>query len=235
MLDDIIILAGGLGTRLASVSNGAPKSLMPVADRVFIDFIFNWLSKFAPHRVLLSLYFKPEYFFDYLSQRNFAYEVVPIVEPELKGTGGAIKYVIENVEISDHFGVLNGDTLVDFNYLEMVNHFYYLESKAMLGLTYMREADRYGTVKFEDNCALSFSEKKSNQTGWINNGCYILSREIMEPYSGKFSIELDVFPELSKNNELNVFKTSGSFIDIGVPTDYEHFLKENNGNSNTRS
>ena len=60
-------------------------------------------------------------------------------------------------------------------------------------------------------------QKENNQEGWINNGCYIFSKKVFESYSGRFSIEVDVFPTLAKNKELNVYKAPGTFIDIGIP------------------
>ena len=104
----------------------------------------------------------------------------------------------------------------------------------MLGLTYMKTADRYGIVSLEKNLAISFNEKENNQEGWINNGCYIFSKKIFESFSGKFSIEVDVFPTLAKNQELNVYNASGGFIDIGIPEDYNRLLKEKNGNRNSK-
>jgi D-glycero-alpha-D-manno-heptose 1-phosphate guanylyltransferase len=229
-MNDVIILAGGLGTRLADISKGIPKPLMPVAGRVFLDYVFDWLTRFTPKRILLSICHKPELFISYLSKRSFEFEVLPVVEPFPLGTGGAIKYVLENQEISNDFCVLNGDTLVDFNFQDMANQYEKTECKAMLGLTYMKSADRYGIVNFENDLAISFKEKEDNREGWINNGCYVLSKKIFESFSGKFSIEVDVFPTLAKNQELNVYKTSGAFIDIGIPEDYNRLLIEKNGN-----
>ena len=229
-MNDIIILVGGLGTRLVKISNGVPKPLMPVADRVFIDYVFDWLTKFTPNRIILSLCYKSEFFLSYLAKRHFNFEIVPIIEPYPLGTGGAINYVLENLDVTNDFCVLNGDTLVDFNILDMVNQYEKTKCNAMLGLTYMKSADRYGIVDFENHLATSFKEKEKNQEGWINNGCYILSKKIFESYSGKFSIEQDVFPSLAKSRKLGVYKTSGAFIDIGIPEDYNRFLINNNGN-----
>jgi D-glycero-alpha-D-manno-heptose 1-phosphate guanylyltransferase len=234
-MNDIIILAGGLGTRLADISKGIPKPLMPVAERVFLDYVFDWLARFTPTRIVLSLCQKPELFLSYLSNRSFEFEVLPIVEPYPLGTGGAINYILDNQEISNNFSVLNGDTLVDFDFQDMANQYEKKGCKAMLGLTYMKTADRYGIVGLEKNLAISFNEKENNQEGWINNGCYILSKKIFESFSGKFSIEVDVFPTLAKKKELNVYKASGAFIDIGIPEDYNRLLIEKNGNRNSKS
>jgi NDP-sugar pyrophosphorylase family protein len=73
-MNDLIILAGGLGTRLDDISKGVPKPLMPVAERVFLEYVFDWLARFTPTRIVLSLYYKPDLFFSYLSNRSFEFE-----------------------------------------------------------------------------------------------------------------------------------------------------------------
>ena len=85
-------------------------------------------------------------------------------------------------------------------------------------------------VEFENDLVISFNEKENNQEGWINNGCYIFSKKVFESYSGRFSIEVDVFPTLAKKKELYVYKAPGTFIYIGIPEDYNRLLKEKNGN-----
>ena len=212
------------------ISKGMPKSLMPVGrSRVFLDYVFDWLSHFNPKKVILSLYYKSDVFQSYIDKHNFNFELQYVIEPMPLGTGGAIRYVVEQSGISGPFGVINGDTYLRFDFKEMVNSFNNLGCAAMIGLSYVSNTERYGSVVFENNQALAFREKSSSiGPGWVNNGCYIFLPKIFERYTdtGRFSIEKDIFPVLCQKKQLHVFQTNGEFLDIGVPEDYYKFVNQ---------
>ncbi len=222
---NVIILSGGIGTRIQSISKGIPKALLPVGSRVFLDYIIEWLSKCEVERIILSLYHKPQMFLSYLENGKLPLEAIPIVEPNPMGTGGAVKYVLDNIEISEPFGVINGDTLFDFNLQDMIKTFKNINCSAMISLSHVKNADRYGIVLYEDNKAIAFNEKTSEKSGWINNGCYIFKKDVFDTFEGRFSIEKDFFSELVKQKKLFVYPTHGEFWDIGIPADYYNFVK----------
>ncbi len=223
MLRDVIILAGGFGTRIQKISKGVAKPLMPVGDRVFIDYVYEWLNNYNIGNITLSLHYSPEQFLDYLKGANGMGNVTTVIEPEPLGTGGAIRYVLDNTEVSDTFFVINGDTLLDIDLALMQSGFESSAGSAMIALTSVPDTHRYGEVCFHGNLAESFSEKVSNGAGWINSGCYLLSKEIFNGFNGVFSLEKDLFPKLVQQKKLYVHKAEGSFVDIGVPEDYYKF------------
>ena len=188
MLTDVIILAGGFGTRLRSISQDVPKPLMPVGNRRFLDFVIGWLLKSDIKKIVLSLHYKPEIFREYLANRSFPAAIDTIVEPVPMGTGGAIKYVLEKTEVADTFGVINGDTFLDFDLRTMADNFRSSNCSAMLGLSRVEDAARYGIVSYRNTLALAFSEKGSTEAGWINNGCYLFKKAVFSRYQGAFSI-----------------------------------------------
>ncbi len=226
-MNDMIILAGGFGTRIQTVSKDIPKSLLPVGKRVFLDYILDWLAEYEIKRVILSLFHKSEQFLSYIEKHKFDFEIIPIIEPEPLGTGGAVKYVLENIEVSNPFGVVNGDTLFDFDLTDMVNSFERLSSSTMIGLSHVNRPDRYGTVRFDEktNKALSFDEKIMGGSGWINNGCYLFRTDVFREFDGEFSMEKDFFPGLVKAKELFVHPVRGKFLDIGIPAGYNKIVE----------
>jgi D-glycero-alpha-D-manno-heptose 1-phosphate guanylyltransferase len=230
MLHDILILAGGFGTRLKEISGGIPKALMPVGQKVFIDFIFNWLQLFKVSRVILSLHYRAELFQKYISEHSFPFNIETVIEPYPLGTGGAIKYAIHKIKASNPFFVLNGDTYVNVNLGHMQDFFYKMNFQAMIGLSRIAKSDRYGLVQFDGYRAVGFYEKGSLTEGWVNNGIYILKKELFLGLPEKFSIEKDLFPQLVKKHKLFVFPTESVFYDIGIPEDYHRFLQENTPN-----
>ncbi len=226
-MNDMIVLAGGFGTRIQSVSKSIPKSLLPVGNKVFLDYIMDWLAEYEIKRVVLSLHHKSDQFLSYIKNHKYDFEIIPIIEPEPLGTGGAVKYVLENIEISNPFGVVNGDTLFDFDLTDMSNTFDRLNCSTMIGLSHVSRPDRFGTVRFDENTnlALSFDEKIIGGSGWINNGCYIFNTDVFSKFDGAFSIEKDFFPELVKAKKLSVHPVRGKFLDIGVPAAYNSIVE----------
>lgn len=82
--------------------------------------------------------------------------------------------------------------------------------------------DRYGTVKAIGNKIIEFNEKSYTEKGLINAGAYILKRNIFEGLSlgERFSFEKDYLEKEVEKGMFYGFRTSGYFIDIGIPEDY---------------
>ena len=226
----VIILAGGLGTRLKKISNGRPKSLMPLWKSVFIDFLIERLIKNKVNKIFISLQYKSELFIEHINKMDYGIDVVPIIEPKPLGTGGAISFVLRNTEIHSPFFVNNGDTLSNIVLEEMYNKFKNSHFEGMIGLSLINNASRYGTIKEKNNIIYSLSEKSNSSRGWINNGYYIFNKELFQNQSGRFSLELDLFPKLITKAKLGSFKVvNDRFLDIGIPSDYKklkNFIKD---------
>lgn len=104
-----IILAGGLGTRLKSISNNIPKPLMPINDKVFLDYPIHQLKKFNINNIYLSVGFNYELITDYFKNTDIKY----IIEDQPLGTGGAIKKALSQITDFENIIILNGDTYFD--------------------------------------------------------------------------------------------------------------------------
>jgi D-glycero-alpha-D-manno-heptose 1-phosphate guanylyltransferase len=225
MVNTAVILAGGKGTRLKTISGETPKPLVPVGDdKVFLDWILDWLEKISISRVILSLCYRPEAFDQYLEKRTYSFGIDCVVEPEPLDTGGAVGLSVKKKKIKTPFAVLNGDTYARFDFSGMVSRFHELNCKAMIALSYVSDTRRYGKIMFDGHRAKAFQEKiNSAGPGWINNGCYLLKPEIFSDLTGKYSIERDLFPDLCRQGELFVYPVKGAFIDIGTPEEFSRF------------
>lgn len=220
---DIIILLGGFGKRLGSISNGLPKSLMPIGEKVFLDILLRKIFSFGGMNIYFSLHYKPEYFYSFLKKSKLSKKIETIVEPKPMGTGGAIKYVLKNKNISDPFFVINGDTISNVDLGKMKTVFLNKKNiKALIGVSNVKNAERYGTISLQSYKITKFNEKGSVGPGWINNGYYIFTKSVFDEYNGAFSLENEVFPQLATRRLLGAFKVKDdNFIDMGVPEDYK--------------
>ena len=218
----LIILAGGIGTRLNPISKNTPKALMPVGDYIYLDLLLDRIIKYNIDHYYLSLHYKSDLFLEFINSSKMQNILTPIIEPEPMGTGGAINYVIQNFPISSPFLAINGDSFSDINLDQMVAEFKNRKLMAMMGISELENVNRYGMVLEKDGDVLSFQEKDAKGNGWINNGHYIFKKEAFDGFNGVFSLERDMFPKIVQNQNLGVFKVhSDNFIDMGTPDDYE--------------
>lgn len=224
---EVIILAGGLGTRLRSEVKDVPKCMAPIAGKPFLWYLLTYLKKFKNvNRVILSVGYLREVIFEWIPtvQNEFPFEFDYAIEEEPLGTGGGIRLAMEKVTEEEAI-ILNGDTYFAVNVDEMVKvHKKQPEAKLTIALKPMKYFDRYGTVTTaEDGRVLKFNEKQPCKEGNINGGVYVLSNDesIFEGQPKKFSFETAVLQEkCGETGCLFGVVQNGYFIDIGIPNDY---------------
>jgi len=225
---DLIILAGGFGTRLKSISKGMPKALMQIGNSTFLDLLLEKVFKYKISRIFLSLHYKPMAFKKHIKNSIYSDKIITVVEPEPLGTGGAISYILNQKEISNIFFVINGDSFSNVNLDQMIIDFSNKNFDAMLGISKVDNIKRYGSISILNDRVISFNEKGDDGAGWINNGHYIFKKTVFDHLDGRFSLETDLLPMLVKNNKLCFFKVENdNFVDIGTPSDYKKINKGN--------
>jgi D-glycero-alpha-D-manno-heptose 1-phosphate guanylyltransferase len=221
----LIVLAGGFGTRLQSILEGKPKPLANINGKPFLKFLLHKWIKDGFEEFIFSLHFSSQEIINFISfERNCGIlkkcKVQIVVEPIALGTGGAISYVIENADVNSSFFVANADTWIGGSILELD----YSDDNTIL-VVEVEDTSRYGKVMLLDNKIISFEEKgEAFGRGYINAGTYKLSKSIFHSWDEKpYSLENDLFPKLMRENKLFGLKVADIFIDIGIPIDYYSF------------
>lgn len=230
---EVIILAGGLGTRLRSEVKDVPKCMAPVAGKPFLWYLLTYLRRFPVSRVILSVGYLREVIKDWISQYGdmFPYEFVYAVEEQPLGTGGGIRLALEKCR-EDDVVVLNGDTFFDVDLDRFMAEHKLRPSSVSIALKPMRDFDRYGRVLVDVNSGqiARFCEKEQCAEGLINGGIYAISRLNLNPYLAampeKLSFEKDVLEPQSAAGRVYGFVSDGYFIDIGIPEDYHRADRE---------
>jgi D-glycero-alpha-D-manno-heptose 1-phosphate guanylyltransferase len=226
-MKEAIILAGGKGTRLKSVTKGGQKVVVSVGKKSFIELLIEQLDKEGFDRVHLALGYRAEEVEKVVSGLNLSLEINTIQELVPLGTGGAIKNALAQVSASDVV-VLNGDSINGVSYSEILaNH---KKSKADISVLtkFVTNIARYGEVitGLAGNIT-GFNEKTGlNSAGKINSGVYVLSGKLFDNYFPKiFSLEQFLADNVGNLNMLPI-TSDGSFIDIGTPEDYQKFIEQ---------
>lgn len=216
---EAIILAGGFGTRLASVVTDVPKPMAPVAEQPFLKYIVEDLINQGIKKIIIAVCYKKECIMDYFKDNYKGIEIEYSIEDHPLKTGGAIKQALEKCK-NDKVFVINGDTYFEVDLCDMSNFSQQYNSNVVIAVRRMLEFSRYGQVVIQDNKIEMFKEKEYCTDGLINGGIYLLSRKILEDYPVMFSLEDDFFPKILENEKIFAYESKGYFIDIGVPEDY---------------
>lgn len=220
---DVVILAGGLGSRLAGELKGKPKLMAPIDGEPYLDFALRWLSSFGAHRIVLALGHLAAEVETYVEAHFYNdLEIVCMVEPEPLGTAGGLAHACEALH-SDQILVMNGDSFVDADLCAMMDYHRASRVDGTLLCTLVQDGSRYGVVDIDDRGRIiGFREKTGvRKPGRINAGIYAMSRRLINHVRevGKGSLEQDVFQKMLPGS-LNAFSGTFEFLDIGTPEDY---------------
>lgn len=222
---DAVILAGGLGTRLQSVLPDQPKVLAPVAGEPFLRHCLRWLAGFGTRRVILCLGHRADAVTDYVRANPWpGIEIVPAVEPQPLGTGGAVRHALPHLT-SPTVLVLNGDSATKVDLCAFAR--FHRDNRAELSmvLTLRDAVGQSGLVETApDGRVLRFSEKPAGRPGrgHINAGIYLLERAVIAaiPAGRDVSLEKEVFPARC-GGPFYGFTGEFPFIDIGTPAAFD--------------
>jgi D-glycero-alpha-D-manno-heptose 1-phosphate guanylyltransferase len=222
MIEEAIILAGGLGTRLREAVPDLPKCMAPVAGRPFLSYVVDALRMQGVRHFVFSLGYKAEVIEAFLKDHYPTLDYTTVVEPEPLGTGGAIRLALESTRTNDVL-IANGDTLFKVNVAELASFHRSEDAACTLALKPMEHFERYGVVELDkDGRIKSFKEKRYYKEGLINGGLYLLNklRFLALEFPLKFSFEKDYLEAYYTKGDFYGLPQDSYFIDIGIPTDY---------------
>ncbi len=223
LLRQAVILVGGLGTRLGSLTRDVPKPMLPVAGEPFLDILLRNIVRHGFEDIILLARHQAQNIRDHYASRRIGNASIRVLEETAKaGTGGALREAAS--ELDEVFLLSNGDSLFDFNYLALAQHFREKACTLALALREVPDVSRYGQVGLDiSGKVVSFAEKNriSGGPGLINGGVYVVSRQILKDIgSGEISLENDVIPPLIKRGHVYGKQFDGYFLDIGIPASY---------------
>ena len=227
-----IILAGGLGTRLAPITDKIPKALVPMGSRTLTEEVLSILGHYGIHDIMLSIAHKKDQIkekFGPAGKRgkgNIAY----IKEDQPLGTAGPL--IILNKQgkpIQETFFMVNGDNLFDVDLKAMLDFHRKKKGIATIALSMVKNAKEYGVAVLDGDKIIRFIEKPQQPPSeYINSGYYLLEPEVFGLLKGKERgmMEKDVFPQLAGQGKLYGFRSDGIWFDTGTLERYEKAKRE---------
>ena len=224
-----IILAGGLGTRLAGTLGGLPKCLAPVQGKPFLYWQMSELKNLGISEFTLALGYGAALVVDELQRWVSEFgDVDWVVEAEPMGTGGALCSVMAANKIEEAI-VINGDTMLSGNISPILAPLNISNGEIVrIGMVCVDDRQRFGGI--ESNAigqVVCLLEKRIGGYGMINAGLYRISSAAFKgEQSKKFSFENSTLQRLCLQMQLYAVALDCNFIDIGVPSDYLKFCRK---------
>ncbi len=209
-----IVLAAGFGTRLRPYTTIRPKPLFPVVNRLLLHRLLSQLQACDCWPVVVNCHHLPEQIEEALKDWP---EVRLQVEPEILGTGGALRQALDTMD-NDPILVMNGDLYHDID-PEWVYHRHLL-SKNDVTLA-LHDYPRFNTVRVGGDQVLDFTES-AREDCLAFTGLHVVDPEVLERIAlGRFHHIIDLYRELATGGRVGFCRTDGAlWHDIGTPMDY---------------
>jgi NDP-sugar pyrophosphorylase family protein len=230
-----VILAGGLGTRMRSLTEGRPKALMPVLGRPFVDWQLELVARQGIDRVVLSIGYGGQLIREHVGDgAGFGLSVTWVDEgPHLRGTGGALRLALDAGALAPAFFVLYGDSYLPIDYAAVEGA--WRQSGLPALMTVLLNDGRWdasNTIYESGRVQLYDKSRPSDRLAemrWIDYGLSVLTREVVRDRidSGMVADLADVMHDLSLAGMLAGFPVAARFYEVGSPSglkDLEEYL-----------
>jgi D-glycero-alpha-D-manno-heptose 1-phosphate guanylyltransferase len=227
-LPHAVILCGGAGVRLKSVTGDTPKPMAKIGERPFLELLLVQLKRHGCSRVVLSVGYKHEVIRAYFGEKALGLEIVYSVETAPLGTGGALAQAVGEVT-TDSALVMNGDSYAEVDLRRLARAHSKGAADATVVVIAQTRSDAGSVMLSETGRVTAFAEKSPElNTRYQSAGIYLFNKSLCSsiPRTGKISLEEQLFPEwLANGKRIEAFVFSGGCIDIGTP---ERYLKAQN-------
>lgn len=222
-----LILAAGLGTRMAPITESIPKPLIPVLNRYVIEYNINFLKHYGVKEIYINLYHNGEKIANALGNgKKYGVKINYLREKEILGTGGSIGSMRNHVD--GPFIVINSDTIFDFDLEEMIDSHNSSGAQVTLGVIHSDPRDTRAVVTVNDSGRITRMIDSSindivPEGNAIFTGLHIINPSLLEYIPEKIflSITSYVYRRMIEEKEhINAVFIDGKWWDMGTPDDY---------------
>lgn len=241
----VVILCGGLGTRLKEETEFKPKPMVMIGDRPILWHIMKIYAHYGFNDFVLCLGYKgeliKEYFYHYeimandfqitLGRKNelkifHAHDEndwkITLVNTGDKALKGARVKRVERYIDSDNFMVTYGDGVANIDLNSLID--FHRSHGKIATLTGVKPLSRFGEIQADGDIVKEFTEKPQSSEGLINGGFFVFKRKILDYLEDRDDSDLEygVFEKLSENGELMVYRHDGFWSCMDTYRDMEY-------------
>lgn len=222
----VVILAGGMGKRLAPYTFVIPKPIVPIGTTPILEVVLRQLSRFGFRDVTVALGHMSDIVRAVAGDGSrFGVDISYSQEDKPLGTVGPLT-LIDN--LSDDFIVMNADLLTDLDFGDLWDYHRRHGGIATIATFVKTTKLELGVIRSDDqDCIVAFEEKPTLHHR-VSMGIYVFSRRVLDyiPRSSYFGFDSLMLRLLEKNETVRAYPFHGQWLDIGVPADYEKAQEE---------
>lgn len=224
----VVILCGGLGTRLREETEFRPKPMVPVGNRPILWHIMKFYAHYGYKEFILCLGYKGEVIKDYF--RNYQWysndvtlklgpkpqityhsqhaeedwQVTLLDTGQTTQTGGRVRRALAHIP-EDEFLLTYGDGLCNVPLPKLID--FHRGHGGLATLTAVRPSGRFGELGLSGDTITSFREKPDSEVGYVNGGFFVLNKKVGDYLKADSSIfEFDALPKLAEDGKLRAFR-----------------------------
>tara|TARA_B100001996_G_scaffold147818_1_gene112580 strand:+ start:164 stop:856 length:693 start_codon:yes stop_codon:yes gene_type:complete len=203
----VVILAGGLGTRLSEYTKLIPKPMVKIGGKPIILRIINLYKKYGFNEFYIALGYKGNVIRNFFKKKMKDVKINLIETGKNTMTGGRLKRLKKYLD-NETFLMTYGDGVSDINIKKLVK--FHKKNKSLMTLTAVRPPARFGSIKIKGDYVYYFKEKSSVDEGWINGGFFVIEPKIFKYIKNdKTHLEREPFEKLAKKKSIKAFKHKG--------------------------
>ena len=200
----VVILAGGLGTRISEYTKIIPKPMIRVNKKPIIYYIMKHYSNYGFKDFYIALGYKGHIIKKYFKKNNFGWNINLIDSGQNTMTGGRLKRLKKYLR-NEPFMLTYGDGLSNVDIKKLLK--FHKKNKKLVTLTAVRPPARFGVIKITGSNVKYFKEKSKLDEGWINGGFFVMQPEFLNFIKNDQTfLEKEPMEILTKKNQLNAFK-----------------------------
>ena len=222
---NVVIMAGGKGTRLKPYTEILPKPLLPINKKPAIRHILEKFDYYGPSKFFITVNYKAEVLRSYFKETQGSFKIQIINEDKPLGTAGSL-YYLKN-KIKNHFFLTNCDTIINTNYSDILN--FHLKNKNDITMVVAKKTFTipYGVSDFaRSNFKLIEKPKLKFK---VNVGLYLLSKNILNLVKTKSYLDFNnlLGKSLKKKKKVGYYEIKDKdWIDVGQMDKYKNFLNK---------
>ncbi len=226
-----VIMAGGKGTRIASVNSDVPKPMIPIGGKPILEYTVEILKKQGYREIILVVGHLGEVIKNYFGDGSeWGVSISYITEETPLGTAGALFYLKDKIDAD--FLLINGDIIFDVDIQKFYRH--HKQNHCMATILTHPNSHPYdsGLIIAEEDGKVSRWLAKEDERKWyrnrVNAGLHILSPKVLERFTTlqKVDLDRDVLKKLISEGELYIYDSPEYVKDMGTPDRYEAVARD---------
>jgi len=216
----VLIMAGGLGTRLQPLTNEIPKPMLKVGNKPILETIIEQFRNYGFRNILISINYRGDIIENYFRDgEDFGVTINYIKETKRLGTAGAIR--LAEKYLNRPFFVINGDILTNINFNNILQYHFDNKYSMTIGSRVYDMQVPYGVLNVDESCITSLEEKPI-YSYVVSGGIYVLNQEVIASIpKNKYYDITELINKLTRDkNKIGSYPINDYWMDIGKVEDY---------------